>query len=197
MGDRIRAGVVGFTGYSGAELVKILERHRQRRTGVCSSTAKRTDDEAELSSTATCSGCPGARKTLRDGGLGVVFFATPHEVSLELVPKALDAGLKVIDLSAAFRLRTVGNYQRWYNLEHNRPDLLAEAVYGLPEYFRNVTKVARLVSNPGCYPTAANLSLRPLVIEGVLDREAGVICDAKSGSAARARSSLPGLIFRR
>ena len=193
MGDRIRAGVVGFTGYSGAELVKILERHCQVEP-VLLEHRTRTEDETSFLD-GHLQRLPWGDEALRDGGLAVVFFATPHEVSLELVPKALDAGLKVIDLSGAFRLRTVGNYQRWYNLEHNRPDLLAEAVYGLPEYFRNVTKVARLVSNPGCYPTAANLSLRPLVIEGVLDREAGVICDAKSGVSGAGKKLSPRTHF--
>jgi N-acetyl-gamma-glutamyl-phosphate reductase len=86
-----------------------------------------------------------------------------------------------VDLSGAFRLRTAANYKRWYGAEHTRPDLLAEAVYGLPEFFRSALPSARLVSNPGCYPTAANLALRPLLEGGVLDRKAGIVCDAKSG----------------
>jgi len=179
MSEKIRAGIVGFTGYSGAELVKILERHRQVEP-VLLEHRTQTDDEKSFLNV-HLSRMPWGEETLQEGGLGVVFFATPHEVSLELVPKALDAGLKVVDLSGAFRLRTVSNYDRWYKMEHDRPDLLAEAVYGLPEYFREVTKLARLVSNPGCYPTAANLALRPLITEGVLDRSAGVVVDAKSG----------------
>lgn len=179
MSKKIRAGIVGFTGYSGAELVKILERHSQVEPVLLEHRAATDDEKTFLNG--HLPRLPWNDETLQNGDLAVVFFATPHEVSLEMVPQALDAGLKVIDLSGAFRLRTVENYTRWYNMEHNRPDLLAEAVYGLPEYFREVTKMARLVSNPGCYPTAANLSLRPLMIEGVLDREAGVICDAKSG----------------
>jgi len=179
MANKIRAGIVGFTGYSGAELVKILERHSGVTPVLLEHRAPTEDEKHFLNG--HLERLPWGEEALKDGHLGVVFFATPHEVSLELVPKALDAGIKVVDLSGAFRLRTVNNYDRWYNMKHNRPDLLAEAVYGLPEYFRNVTKMARLVSNPGCYPTAANLSLRPLVVAGVLDREAGIICDAKSG----------------
>ncbi len=179
MGDKIRAGIVGFTGYSGAELVKILERH-SGVSPVLLEHRTQTDGEKGFLN-GHLNRMPWSEETLKDGNLKVVFFATPHEVSLDLVPKALDAGIKVVDLSGAFRLRTVSNYARWYNMEHNRPDLLTEAVYGLPEYFRNVTKLARLVSNPGCYPTAANLALRPLIVEGVLDREAGIVCDAKSG----------------
>jgi N-acetyl-gamma-glutamyl-phosphate reductase len=113
--------------------------------------------------------------------LDLLFLATAPEISMELAPAALEAGIKVVDLSGAFRLRTAANYERWYGCEHKRPDLLAEAAYGLPEFFRSVSKVARLVSNPGCYPTAANLALRPLVVGGVLDRKAGIVCDAKSG----------------
>ena len=179
MSKKIRAGIVGFTGYSGAELVKILERHSQVEPVLIEHREQTADEKTFLNG--HLPRLPWGEESLQDGDLAVVFFATPHEVSLEMVPKALDAGLKVVDLSGAFRLRTVDNYTRWYKMEHNRPDLLAEAVYGLPEYFRQVTKMARLVSNPGCYPTAANLSLRPLMVEGVLDREAGVICDAKSG----------------
>jgi len=180
MAEKKRVGIVGFRGYSGAELVKILNKHpfvepvliehRESAQGCAD------DGSAGLEVQ------PLSEKTLREAGLALVFFATPHEVSLELVPKALDAGLNVIDLSGAFRLRTPQAYERWYKMEHTRPDLLEEAVYGLPEFFRNVTKlVPRLVANPGCYPTAANLVLRPLVTAGVLDRGFGAICDAKSG----------------
>ena len=179
MAKTIRVGVVGFTGYSGAELVKILRGHPAVEPVLLEHRAQSPDegphwpDDPER--------MPWVPENLHDAGIELVFLATPHEVSLELVPAALDAGVKVVDLSGAFRLRTVDKYDRWYQMEHNRPDLLEEAVYGLPEYFRAVTKVARLVSNPGCYPTAANLAIRPLITAGVLEREAGVICDAKSG----------------
>lgn len=179
MGNKIRVGIVGFTGYSGAELVKILERHSGVKPVLLEHRTQTEDEKHFLNGQRER--MPWSEETLQNGDLGAIFFATPHEVSLDLVPKALDAGIKVVDLSGAFRLRTADNYERWYNMAHDRPDLLTEAVYGLPEYFRNVTKMARLVSNPGCYPTAANLSLRPLVVEGVLDRGAGIVCDAKSG----------------
>jgi len=108
-------------------------------------------------------------------------------VSIELTPGLLKAGAKVIDLSGAFRLGTVENYQRWYKESHNQPELLAEAVYGLPEFYRSEIPGARLVSNPGCYPTAANLAIRPLVEAGVVVREAGIVCDAKSGVSGAGR----------
>ena len=180
MAGTIRVGVVGFTGYSGVELVKILRRHPsveplllEHRAQSPDEDGPRWPDQPER--------LPWAPENLREAGVELVFFATPHEVSLELVPAAYEAGVAVVDLSGAFRLRTVDKYERWYRMEHHRADLLEEAVYGLPEYFRAVTKIARLVSNPGCYPTAANLALRPLISAGVLEREAGVICDAKSG----------------
>lgn len=93
----------------------------------------------------------------------------------------LDAGARVVDLSGAFRLRTPENYTVWYKAQHTAPALLAEAVYGLPEFCRERIPAARLVSNPGCYPTAANLAIRPMVEAGLIDRAAGVVCDAKSG----------------
>ncbi len=99
----------------------------------------------------------------------------------------LDAGARVVDLSGAFRLRTVENYARWYGAQHTSPKWLAEAVYGLPEFCRERIPGATLVANPGCYPTAANLALRPLLEAGVIDRAAGIVCDAKSGVSGAGR----------
>jgi N-acetyl-gamma-glutamyl-phosphate reductase len=122
-----------------------------------------------------------------DAGLAGVFLATPPEVSMELAPSMLDAGVRVVDLSGAFRLRTPENYQKWYGAPHTQPALLAEAAYGLPEFCRDRIASARLVSNPGCYPTAANLAIRPLLDAGVVNRAAGIICDAKSGTSGAGR----------
>ncbi len=106
---------------------------------------------------------------------------------MELAPVMLSAGARVVDLSGAFRLRTPENYATWYKETHTQPELLAEAVYGLPEFCRQGIPAARLVSNPGCYPTAANLALRPLLEAGVIDRAAGIVCDAKSGVSGAGR----------
>jgi N-acetyl-gamma-glutamyl-phosphate reductase len=119
--------------------------------------------------------------------LKAVFLATPPEVSMELTPWLLEAGAKVIDLSGAFRLRTPENYKRWYKEDHTQAALLKEAVYGLPEFYREEVKDARLVSNPGCYPTAANLAIKPLIDKQVIDRSAGIVCDAKSGVSGAGR----------
>lgn len=179
MGKPYQIGVVGFSGYSGAELVRILSHH----PGVEPVLLEHRSESAEEWSVNgdRLKRRPLAPEKLKNSGLDLLMLATPPEISIDLVPAAVEARVKVVDLSGAFRLRTAANYQRWYGLVHPRPDLLAEAVYGLPEFFRSVTKVAPLVSNPGCYPTAANLALRPLVMSGVLDHKSGVICDAKSG----------------
>jgi N-acetyl-gamma-glutamyl-phosphate reductase len=126
---------------------------------------------------------------VRAEGLAVVFLATPAAVSMELAPAMLEAGAKVIDLSGAFRLRDAATYQRWYKEEHTAPGLFAEAVYGLPEFCRERIRGARLIANPGCYPTAANLAVQPLVAAGVVDRAAGIICDAKSGVSGAGRKA--------
>jgi N-acetyl-gamma-glutamyl-phosphate reductase len=108
---------------------------------------------------------------------------------MELAAPMLAADARVIDLSGAFRLGTVENYATWYKEKHTQPDLLAEAVYGLPEFCRERVPAARLLSNPGCYPTAANLAIRPLVEAGVVDRAAGIVCDAKSGVSGAGRKA--------
>lgn len=171
----LRAGIVGFRGYSGQELLQILHRHRFV-AGV----------ELEHRSDST-SAPPLSGQTVKDQGLAVVFLATPPEASMELTAEFLEAGAKVVDLSGAFRLKTVENYSRWYKESHTAPKLLKEAAYGLPEFYRNTIRHAKLVSNPGCYPTAANLAIRPLVQAGVVHLEAGIICDAKSGVSGAGR----------
>jgi N-acetyl-gamma-glutamyl-phosphate reductase len=178
-------GIVGFRGYSGAELAGILEKHPLVEPVLL----EHRDAEDRLHPMRH----PGPRReqfspeAVRDAGLAVVFLATPPEVSMELTPPLLETGAKVIDLSGAFRLGTVENYRRWYKEPHNQPELLAEAVYGLPEFYRSQIPGARLVSNPGCYPTAANLAIKPLIESGVVVREAGIICDAKSGVSGAGR----------
>jgi N-acetyl-gamma-glutamyl-phosphate reductase len=130
---------------------------------------------------------PCTGEAVRQEGLAIVFLATPPEVSMELAPVMLANGARVVDLSGAFRLGTPENYTAWYKEPHTQPELLAEAVYGLPEFCRDLIPAARLVSNPGCYPTAANLALRPLVQAGAIDRASGIVCDAKSGVSGAGR----------
>ena len=122
-------------------------------------------------------------------GLDVVFLATPHDVSMELTPAILEAGIRVVDLSGAFRLREPEIHQRWYGDAHSAVDLLRSAVYGLPALYRDRVAGAKFVSNPGCYPTAANLALRPLVRSGLVDRTVPIVCDAKSGVSGAGRKA--------
>jgi N-acetyl-gamma-glutamyl-phosphate reductase len=182
----LRAGIVGFRGYSGAELVAILEKHpsaapvllEHREEGPAGPRHRRPSKTPQF---------PCTPDAIGDAKLDVVFLATPPEASMELSPWLLDAGIRVIDLSGAYRLRTVERYKTWYKAEHTQPALLAQAVYGLPEFCRARIAGARLISNPGCYPTAANLAIKPLIEAEVIDRSAGIVCDAKSGVSGAGR----------
>jgi N-acetyl-gamma-glutamyl-phosphate reductase len=182
----LSAGIVGFRGYSGAELVEILSRHPHVKQVLLEHRVDAHDRPGPKGRTGPAR-IPCTPEAVRSEKLEVVFLATPAEVSMELAPQMLQAGAKVIDLSGAFRLRTVDAYRRWYKEEHTQPTLLAEAAYGLPEFCRERIAGARLVANPGCYPTAANLAIRPLVDSGVIDGAAGIVCDAKSGVSGAGR----------
>ena len=181
-----RAGIVGFRGYSGAELIKILTRHtgfepvllEHRADAGAKPLPRGYKGPEQISSTA---------EAARQAGLSAVLFATPPEVSMEMAPDLLHAGIKVVDLSGAFRLGTADTYRQWYKEEHTAPQLLPQAVYGLTEFYAEKIKSAQLLSNPGCYPTAANLAIAPLVKAALLDRSAGIICDAKSGVSGAGR----------
>jgi len=185
---RHRVGIVGFRGYSGAELVRILRRHphvevllmEHRSDFPGDGGLLRADELRQVAATP---------ETVEHENIEIVFLGTPAEVSMELVPMMLAAGARVIDLSGAFRLRTPENYQRWYYEPHTQPELLSQAVYGLPEFCRERIPEAKLVANPGCYPTAANLAIRPLVDAGIIDRAAGIVCDAKSGVSGAGRKA--------
>ena len=180
------AGVVGYRGYSGAELVHILTRH-PRVSPVLLEHRDEAGGHTRIRGARAPRVAPCTADAVRAEGLSVVFLATPPEVSMELAPLMLEAGAKVVDLSGAFRLRTPERYAAWYKEPHTQPALLAEAAYGLPEYCRGRIRGARLVANPGCYPTAANLAIRPLIESGVASRPAGIVCDAKSGVSGAGR----------
>src|SRR6266850_1171965 len=183
---RTPVGIVGFRGYSGAELVTILSRHAHVEPILL----EHRHDAGERPAPRGCAGpklMPSTPAVVRAEKLAVVFLATPAEVSIELTPGLLETGARVIDLSGAFRLRTPERYLQWYKAEHTQPALLAEAAYGLPEFCREPIRSARLISNPGCYPTAANLAIGPLIAAGVVDRRAGIVCDAKSGVSGAGR----------
>jgi N-acetyl-gamma-glutamyl-phosphate reductase len=182
---KTRAGIVGHSGYSGIELLKILSRHPKiepvlmdHREDHAPAPIRKAKGPARIA----CTG-----EAVSNEKLTVVFLATAPEVSMDLAPAMLAAGARVIDLSGAFRLGTAENYTAWYKEPHTQPGLFADAVYGLPEFCRSAIPAARLLSNPGCYPTAANLAVRPLVKAGIIDRSAGIVCDAKSGVSGAGR----------
>jgi len=181
-----KTGIVGFRGYSGAELLRLLARHSQMRP-VLLEHRQDAEHRPEPLGYAGPEGIPCSPDAIAEAGCQGVFLATPAEVSMELAPPLVDRGIKVVDLSGAFRLGTAENYRRWYREEHTAPALLAEAVYGLPEFCRKRAPGARLIANPGCYPTAANLAIRPLIEAGLIDRSAGIVCDAKSGVSGAGR----------
>ncbi len=186
--NKYKAGVVGFSGYSGQELLRLLASHPDAEPILLE---HRKDQSARSSPVnhPQPRRAPCTPESVRAEGLAVVFLATPPEVSMELAPAMLDAGAKVVDLSGAFRLRDAATYSRWYKQEHTAPQLLPEAVYGLPEFCRQRICTARLIANPGCYPTAANLAIQPLISSGVADRSAGIVCDAKSGVSGAGRKA--------
>ena len=163
-----RVAVIGATGYAGAELAAILGRHPHADvTGLFGS---------DFTLDALAEAAPEA-----------VFLAVPNEVSAALAPKLVDAGMRVIDLSGAFRLRDAALYPRWYGFAHAKPALLEDAVYGLTEWCNGDLKKARLVANPGCYTTSLLLALRPITY--LIDRTQAVICDSKSGVSGAGKKS--------
>jgi N-acetyl-gamma-glutamyl-phosphate reductase len=187
-----RVAIVGATGYAGAELVSILARHeRVELAALYSSTDAVRTSFASLHPTLAGSVGPAAEPFSLHGLLEsfpeTVFLATPNETSAELAPKVVAAGGKVIDLSGAFRLREPVEYPKWYGFEHPRPDLLRGAVYGLTEWCNGELSDASIVANPGCYPTAVLLALRPL--RWLIDREQPLICDVKSGVSGAGKKS--------
>ena len=171
-----KAGVAGVSGYSGRELLKLLARHG----GV---------EAVEIPRES------GIAAAVKEHALEIVFLATPHEVSLEAAPAALAAGARVIDLSGAFRLKDATAYDRWYKMSHGSPELLAEAVYGMPELDRTGIAGARLVANPGCYPTSVILALGPLLRAKLVDLSAGIVCDSKSGVSGAGYKPAAGTHF--
>ena len=179
-------GIVGFNGYSGAEAVRILSKHPHYKPVLLEHRNEAREGQ-KLVRKSHIRRAPAGPASVAAEGLKAVLLATAPEVSMDLAPRFLEAGAIVVDLSGAFRLQSADCYRRWYGAEHTAAELFTEAVYGLPEWTRDQVRTARLISNPGCYPTAANLAIRPLVESGVVDRRAGIVCDAKSGVSGAGR----------
>lgn len=192
MNAKPRVAVVGATGYTGRELAHLVVRHPSVERPVFflrdgAEGERRINCLTELYPELRGRGEAPCRTfsvdAVASSGATVAFLATPHELSAEVAGPLVEAGLKVIDLSAAFRFRDAETYAEWYRLPPAPAALLAEAVYGLPELHAAELGRARVVANPGCYPTAAILGLKPLVDAGWIDRERGIVCDAKSGAS--------------
>lgn len=187
----IKVGIIGATGYTGVELLRILSGHPAVEVTVVTS--------RELAGTPVHARFPNLRGHLdlnfsdADTPLlsecDVVFYATPHNVAMNTVPALLEAGAKVIDLSADFRIKDVALWEQWYKTRHVCPELIDEAVYGLPEVNREAISRARLIAVPGCYPTAVQLGYLPLLEAGLVETR-GLIADAKSGVSGAGRKAV-------
>jgi N-acetyl-gamma-glutamyl-phosphate reductase len=186
----IRAGIVGGTGYTGVELLRILALHPEVEVSVVTS---RSDVGSRVD--ALYPSLRGAIDTVFSAPdvetlsvCDLVFFATPNGTAMLMAQQLLAHGVKIIDLSADFRLKDALEWQHWYGMEHACPTLIAEAVYGLPETHRESIKTARLVANPGCYPTAVQLGFLPLLEKGLIDPH-HLIADVKSGVSGAGRKA--------
>lgn len=192
----IRAGIVGATGYTGSELLRLLSRHPEAALMVVTSRAEAgravSDYFPALRGVCALEFAPADSPLLSE--CDVVFFATPNGTAMQEAPALLDAGARVIDLAADFRLRDAQLWESWYGMPHACPELLAEAVYGLPEIHREALRGARLVANPGCYPTAVALGFLPLIESGLVD-PGSLIADVKSGVSGAGRQARIGLLM--
>jgi N-acetyl-gamma-glutamyl-phosphate reductase len=192
----VRIGIVGGTGYTGVELLRLLAQHPDAEVRVITS---RKD-----AGTRVAAMFPSLRRRYdlafadpADADLkacDVVFFATPHGVAMAQARKLTGADVRIIDLAADFRLADPALFERWYKMPHGCPDLLEEAVYGLPEVNREAIRRARIVANPGCYPTAVKLGFLPLLEAGLVDT-GRLIADCKSGVSGAGRKAELGLIL--
>lgn len=184
----IKVGVVGGTGYTGVELLRLLVMHPQVELRMITSRSEAGSPVADMfpnlrGHTSLCFTEPDPKAL---SSCDVVFFATPNGVAMQSTPALLDAGVKVIDLAADFRLKDPDVWKKWYGMPHACPELLETAVYGLPEVNRAQVAQASLVANPGCYPTATQLGFLPLLEKGLVDA-GSLIADCKSGVSGAGR----------
>lgn len=192
----IRVGIVGATGYTGVELLRLMLGHPQLRLEAITSRAEAGRLVADMypnlrGYTDLCFSDP-AEAGL--AGCDAVLYATPNGVSMAAARELLAAGVRIVDLAADFRLRDPAIWERWYGMPHACPELLEEAVYGLPELNREHIRSARIVANPGCYPTAALLGLIPLLERRLVAPES-IIADCKSGASGAGRKAAVGFLL--
>ncbi len=192
----IKVGIVGGTGYTGVELLRLLAAHPDVEIAAITSRGEAGTPVARLFPSLRgrvdiAFSDPAATDL---AACQCVFFATPNGVAMGQARPLVDAGVKVIDLSADFRLKDIATWERWYKMKHAAPDLVAQAVYGLPEINREKIRGARLVANPGCYATAVQLALLPLVETDLVDRD-HLVADAKSGVSGAGRKAEVDILF--
>ena len=194
---KIKVGIVGGTGYTGVELLRLLALHPQVALSAITSRSDAGSAVADMfpslrgyvdlkfadPANANLSACD------------VVFFATPHGVAMAQAPVLLAAGVKVIDLAADFRLQDVAMFEQWYKMPHSCADVLKQAVYGIPELYRAQVKNAQVIGNPGCYPTTILLGLAPLLEQSLIDFSVPIIADAKSGVSGAGRKAEVATLF--
>jgi len=192
----IKIGIVGGTGYTGVELLRLLATHPHVAVSQITSRAEAGRQVSDLYGNlrghfdiAFSEPDPQALKAC-----DLVFFATPNGTAMQMAPELLEADTKVIDLAADFRLQDTAVWEQWYGMPHACPDVLAEAVYGLPELNRERIRAARLVANPGCYPTAAALGYLPLVERGLIDT-GNLVADCKSGVSGAGRGANAAMLM--
>lgn len=195
----LRAGLVGVTGYTGMELARILAGHPAMRLTAATSrqeAGRRLDDIYPF-----MRGLPGGEVILSEpdpvalaAACDVVFLAVPHGVAMEMGAALYDAGARVVDLSADFRLRDAAVFEAWYHSSHTRPEHLAKAVYGLPELYADAVRETRLVANPGCYPTASLLGLFAALKADLIHTD-DIVIDAKSGSTGAGRKAAVNMLY--
>ena len=187
---RIKIGIVGGTGYTGVELLRLLAQHPNAQLTAITSRSEAGMPVADM--------FPNLRGWIdlkfvepaaaKLDQCELVFFATPNGIAMKDTPALVKAGVRVIDIAADFRIKDIAEWERWYKMTHACPDIVAEAVYGLPEVNRAQIAKARVVANPGCYPTAVQLGFLPLVEAGIVDNE-HLIADAKSGVSGAGRKA--------
>ena len=192
----IKVGIVGGTGYTGVELLRLLAQHPHVELHAITSRGDAGTAVADMFP--SLRGRIGLRfidpKAADLGNCDIVFFATPNGIAMNQAGALLDAGVRVIDLAADFRIKDLADWEKWYGMKHAAPELITEAVYGLPEVNRDKIRSARLVANPGCYPTAVQLGFFPLIESGLVE-VAHLIADAKSGVSGAGRKAEVHTLF--
>ncbi|NLO97697.1 MAG: N-acetyl-gamma-glutamyl-phosphate reductase [Peptococcaceae bacterium] len=188
----MKVGILGATGYTGQELLRLLNNHPEAEIVYLGSSSSAGKDIAAVYP--HLSGCGYVLEDECIPDLDVLFVALPHGIAAARVEPLLKRGIKVIDLGADFRLRDSLEYEKWYKVKHANPGIISEAVYGLPELYRDQIYGKSLVANPGCYPTASLLALVPLLEEGLLQKQT-IVIDAKSGVSGAGRGVNQALHF--